>query len=266
MNRGQGRLIVIGLLALLMALGLAACGDDNATTAPATLPPGTVGATVLAGPTKARAEHFPVVVPTPPKGFTPPEKRPCPDGWGQISDDMAVYSICVPPGWGIPDPDSSAPVANVVLHYGNPEIFSPEAFPWLEEGEREIGQKLSNPDADFVRVTLFPITPDTTVSDTCEANRGITVAGLPATGCEYRYDREVGRRVPNPLGSWCGRQIFVSLPLARPPGGPSETPVPNSTYTPFSAVLGIVVLGRCEVVERYQDTLSEMLDSLQVVP
>src|SRR4030042_4668784 len=168
---------------------------DSATATPlAGLLPATAEATVPDGGTttpitsKPTSESFPVVVPTPPIGFTPGAKRPCPEGWGQISDDMAVYSICVPPGWGIPD-DTGAVLANAVLHYGNPYIFSPEAFPWPVGDEAKIGEKLANPDADFVRVTVFPAMSDTTVSGTCEAKPGITVADLPATGCEYRYDR-----------------------------------------------------------------------------
>jgi hypothetical protein len=263
---------VVGVLGVVLVLALTRGGDDHATaqsdsataTAEATVPAEGTAAPTTPGAIKPTAEHFPIVVPTPPIGFTLAEKRPCPKGWGQISDDMAVYSICVPPGWGMPDPEpgASAPVANAVLHYGNPEIYSPEAFPWLERDEREIGQKLSNPDADFVRVVLFPATwrtdtPAPTVSNTCEAKQGATIAGLPAAACEYRYDREVGSRVSNPQGSWCGRQIFVSLPSAKPS---------NPTDEPFSAVLGIIVAGRCEVVERYRSTLSEMLSTLQVVP
>jgi hypothetical protein len=150
------------------------------------------------------------------------------------------------------------------LHYGNPEIYSPEAFPWLERDEIAVGKKIGNPDAAFVRVVLFPATwrtdtPAPTVANTCEAEQGASIAGLPAAACEYRYDREVGHRVSNPLGSWCGRLIFVSLPSAKPPEW-------FSTDKPYSAVLGIIVAGRCEVVERYQDTLSAMLNTLQVVP
>jgi hypothetical protein len=250
---------------LVLALGLAACGDDNATTAPATLPPGTAEATVLVGPTKAPAEHFPIVVPTPPVGFVLPEKRPCLKDWGRISDDGAGYSICVPPGWGIPDPDlnTDGPVANAVLHWGNPAIFSPEAFPWPVGDEVKVGEKMGNPDSDFARVILFPgtwrtDTPAPTVSNTCEAKQGAVIAGLPAAACEYRFDRVKGYGyVPNPSGSWCGRLIFVSLPSAKPS---------DPTDEPFSAVLGIIVQGRCDVIERYQGTLSEMLDGLQVVP
>ena len=260
---------MVGVVLVLMLMRggdeQATAQSDSATATPlAALPPETTEATTtpLAGPTRRPAEHFPIVVPTPPIGFTLGEKRPCPEGWGEISDDMAVYSICVPPGWGMPVPDSDAPVASAVLHYGNPEIYSPEAFPWLERDEGAVGQKLSNPDADFARVILFPATwrtdtPAPTVSNTCEAKQGATIAGLPAAACEYRYDREVGRRVPNPQGSWCGRLIFVSLPSAKPS---------NPTDEPFSAVLGIIVQGRCEVVERYRSTLSEMLSTLQVVP
>ncbi len=275
MNRRQGKAILIGFLALLMALASAACGDDNATTQPATpttppmatLPPGTAEATVLAGPTKAPAEHFPIVVPTPPVGFVLPEKRPCLKDWGRLSDDGAGYSICVPPGWGTPDPDlnTDGPVANAVLHWGNPAIFSPEAFPWLERDEGAVAKKLNNPDADFARVILFPgtwrtDTPAPTVSNTCEAKQGAVIAGLPAAACEYRFDRVKGYGyVPNPSGSWCGRQIFVSLPSAKRPEG-------FSTDKPYSTVLGIIVAGRCEVMERYGGTLSEILSTIQVLP
>jgi hypothetical protein len=266
--------VVVGVLGVVLVLTLMRGGDDQATaqsdsataTPLATLPPETVEATVAPttpGSYKPPSTSYPIVVPTPPKGFTLGAKRPCPEGWGQISDDMAVYSICIPPGWGMPVPDSDAPVASAVLHYGNPEIYSPEAFPWLERDEIEVGKKIGNPDAAFVRVILFPATwrtdtPAPTVSNTCEAEQGASIAGLPAAACEYRYDRD-GGHVPNPLGSWCGRLVFVSLPSAKRPEG-------FSTDKPYSAVLGIIVAGRCEVVERYRSTLSEILSTLQVVP
>jgi len=269
----------VGVVGVVLVLTLVGNGNEQAIAQPAEsplptmspAPMGTPEATdtlITPRPIKPELPSFPVVVPTLPKGLVTGEKRPCPEGWGRISDDMAVYSICVPPGWGIPDPDlaTGEPVANAVLHYGEAYIFSPEAFPYPVGDEAKIGQKLGDPEADFVRVKLFPLTPDTTISGTCQAQLCATVADLPAAACEYRYDREVGSRVPNPQGSWCGRQIFVSLPLAKPPVWPSGEPVPIPTDKPYSAVLGIIVLGRCEVVERYRSTLSEMLSTLQVVP
>lgn len=269
---------VVGAIGVVLVLTLVGNGDKQAIAQPAdptatplaTVPAVTPGATILARPTKPELPSFPVVVPALPKDFTPGAKRPCPEGWGQISDDMAVYSICVPPGWGIPDPDlaTGAPVANAVLHYGEAYIFSPEAFPYPVGDESKIAEKLGNPDADFLTIVLFPIRSDTTMGGGCEAKLGGSVAGLPAATCEYRFDPVPywNQAVADPSGNWISRLMFVPLPGAKPPVWPGGQPVPTPKGGPYSTGLGISVFARNEVMDRYRDTVSEILSTLQVVP
>ena len=256
---------VVGAVGVVLVLTLMGDGDEQATVQPATPTAEGTATPITPGPHKPELPSYPVVVPALPPDFALPEKRPCPDGWGRISDDMAGYSICVPPGWGMPNPDTGEPMADVVLHYDEAYIYNPEAFP------RPVGKAADrplDPEANFLLIGLFPITSDSTVGGTCEAKLGGTVAGLPAATCEYRFDPVPywDQSVANPSGKWRGQLMFVPLPGAKPPVLPGGEPFPTPQGGWHPTVLGITVSGRNEVMDRYQDIVSQILGTLQVVP
>ena len=276
--------VVVGAAGVLVVLTLmGGSGDEQAAaqpaatptsathpaaptgTAEAAVPAETTGTPTTPGPNKPELPSYPVVIPTLPPGFAFPEKRACPEEWGRISDDMANYSICVPPGWSMPNPDTGDPVADLVLHYGEAHIYSPEAFP------RPVGKAADrplDPEADFLTSALFPIRTDTTLGGGCQAEPGGSVAHLPAATCEYKFDP-----VPNsdealhsPTGKWAARMMFIPLPGALPPVGPGRQPFPTPEGGPYSTGLGISVFARSEVMGRYQDVVSQILATLQVTP
>lgn len=273
----------LGVVGVVLVLTLMGGGDEQATaqsdsaTPLATLPSETSGATASPGPAagtatpitpgaiKPELPSYPVVIPTLPPDFTLAEKGPCPDGWGRISDDMANYSICVPAGWGMPNPDTGEPMADVVLHYGEAHIYNPEAFP------RPVGKAAEaplDPEADFLTIVLFPIRTDASLGGGCEAKPGGSVAGLPAATCEYRFDPVPywDQVAANPSGNWTARLMFVPLPGAKPPVGPGGQPLPTPKGGPYSTGLGISVSARNEVMDRYRETVSDILATLQVMP
>ena len=277
--------VVVGAVGVVLVLTLTRGSDDHATaqsdsataTPLATLPSETVEATVPPGPAEGTATpitpgpykpelpSYPVVIPTLPPGLTLNGKRPCPDGWGRISDDMANYSICVPPGWGMPDPNTGQPVSEAVLHYDSVLIFSPEAFPYpVGKGT----EARLDPEANFLQIELFAFTSDTTVGGACEAKPGGSVAGLPAATCEYRFDPVPywDQSVASPSGKWTGLLMFVPLPGAKPPVGPGGQPFPTPKGGPYSIGLGISVGARNQVMDRYRDVVSQILDTLEVTP
>jgi len=276
---------VVGAIGVVVVLSVVGGHDDQATAqssdatpvpavteaAPSqqvTEPAGESAATATAaapGRNKPELPTYPAVVPTLPPDFTLPEKRPCPAGWGLVTDDMAGYSICVAPGWGMPDASTGEAMVNVVLHYGEAYIYSPEAFP------RPLGNAAEapvDPEADFLTIVLFPIPADTAVEGGCEAKPGGTVAGLPAATCEYRFDPVPywDQAITSPSGKWTGLRAFVPLPSAKPPTGPDGQPLPAPKGEPRSAGLGISAFARNEVMDRLRDRVAEILATLQILP
>lgn len=272
--------VAVGAIGVVLVLTLMHSGDERAVAQPANPtalptqtktaaatagPTGAIATPITPGPNKPELSSYPVVVPTLPPDFVPPEKRACPYGWGRTSDDMAGYSICVPFGWGIPDPRTGQPATGVVLHYEESYIYSPEAFP------RPTGKAADtplDPEAQFVTIVLFPIRTDTTITGGCEAGPDDVVAGLPAATCEYRFDPMPAwdQAVANPSGNWTAWLIFVPLPGAKPPVGPSGQPLPTPEGGAYPTGLGISVFARNDIMDRYGDTVSRILATLEVVP
>jgi len=262
---------LVGAVGVVAALTVVGGGDNQATAGEdetRAIPTAKGAATdspSTPGPSKPEQPSYPAVIPTLPPDFTFPEKQECPLDWGQITDDMAGYSICVPPGWGVADPSTGERTANMVLHYGEAFIYSPEAFP------RPLGKTAEaplEPQADFVTIALFPITTDTSVEGGCETKPGDTVAGLPAVTCEYRFDPEPywDQAIISPSGAWAGLRVFVPLPNAKPPTGPDGQALPTAKGEPPSAALGISVFARNEVMDGQRDTITEILATLQILP
>jgi hypothetical protein len=162
------------------------------------------------------------------------------------------------------DEDTGEPMVDVVLHYGEAHIYSPEAFP------RPLGHAAEaplDPEADFLTIVLFPIPADVTVEGGCEAKVGGTVAGLPAATCEYRFDPVPAwdQSIASPSGTWTGLRAFVPLPSAKPPTGPNGEPLPAPKGEPRSAGLGISVFARNEVMAGLRDTVADILATLQIL-
>lgn len=275
---------VVGVLGVVLVLTLMGGGGEQATAQPpgststpiatlretveatvTTAPTGTTATPITPGQIKPELPSYPAVVPEIPKGFTLPEKRPCPEAWGRISDDMAGYSICVPPGWGMVNPNTGEPVSEAVLHYDSLVMFSPEAFPYpVGRG----AQPWLDPEANFLQLELFAIMSDSTVGGGCEAKLSGSVAGLPAATCEYKFDPVPywDQSVPNPSGAWTGLLMFIPLPGAKPPVGPGGEPLaaPQGGWPPIG--LGISVGARNEVMDQYRDVVSKILGTLEVMP
>ncbi len=244
---------------------LATHAADAAATVVTANPVEPTTTSMTPGPTRQEPSSHAVVIPTVPPGFAFPERASCPDQWGMISDDMANYSVCVPPGWGVPDPSNGEAAVDVVLHYDWAYIYNPEAFP------RPVGKAADRPvdeDADFLTIVLFPVRSDMTIGGGCQAEPGGILAGLPAAVCEYKFDRvpSLDDIIPGPSGAWTAQYAFVPLPGATPPVGLGGQPLPTPEGGSFLTGLAISVSGRNEVMDRYQDVVSQILATLEVIP
>jgi hypothetical protein len=267
--------VLVGAAGVVLVLTLmGGGGDEQAAAQPAatttsvplaTHPPEPTGTPEATGPSKPEPPSYPVVIPTLPPDFAFPEKRSCPDGWGRISDDMANYSICVAPGWGMAKPDTGEPLVDVVLHYGEAYIYSPEAFP---RPVGKVADRPLDPEADFLTIALFPIRTDTTLGGGCQAQPGGSLAGIPAATCEYKFDPvpSLDQSVHSPSGKWTARMTFIPLPGARPPLGQGGQPVPTPRGGPYVAGLGISVFAANDVMARYGEEVSQILATLEVTP
>jgi len=250
-----------------------------------TLTPGTVEGTVPPGATEAAgtveptvgarstippSESYPVVVPTLPPGLTLGEKRLCPEGWRRISDDKANYSLCLPPGWAILDPDSSEPSTRTTMHFESAAILSPEAFPYPYTGSYEKGIRDLIRDSEknviWMQIFFFQTDePDQPMS--CDAKPAGTLGVLPSVSCENHFNIPSGtdRAVTDPEGEW-GR-LFVAVPLPSAGVPPSWESSPYSTSKGgYSFAVGILFEGRNEALAHYHDVIMQILDTLEGQP
>lgn len=273
--------VVVGAAGVVLVLALVGGGgDDQAVAQPdiptaiplATLAPTPtqqVGATVTPVTTGPAVTTYPVRVPTVPPDFTPPEKRPCPEGWRRLSDDEANYSFCLPPGWAILNPNSSEPSTRTTLHFEGPDVLSPEAFPYpyagsLGEGVRDL---MRDSEKNIIWMHLFYIRGDNEQPMSCDAKASGTLGGLPSAACENRFDIPLGtdRAMPDPEGKWERIFVVVPLPGAGVPASYESMPYPTPQGG-YSWALAILFEGRSEAIAHYRDTIEQILHTLEGQP
>jgi hypothetical protein len=247
MNRPQRKLILISFLALLIASALAACGDDNATTQPATAP-------ALLRPTPP---DYPAEIPTVPSGFTTGEKRPCPEKWQRVSDDVLNYSLCIPPDWGILDYKTGERSTQLARHDEDLKILSPDGFPYPVGVPFE--KLFQDPDINLIWIQLAPSSPGADIA--CDAKPRAPLGSLPAVQCEYRFNYTNDPDPRNDIeyradGTMVG--INVILPL------PNQEPDPVAPTIRFG--LHIAIVGSEKAMEAYGDTISQILDTVEGQP
>jgi hypothetical protein len=268
----------VGAAGVVLVLALTGGRNDRAVaqpaepsatplSTPATLTPRD---TVLGGPTIPPAEGFPVVVPTLPKGFTQGEKRACAEGWRRISDDMANYSFCLPPGWAMVDYETGQPRVNPIIHWESAAILSPEGFPYPHVGSYEKGVRdLIRDSADnVIWMQLLPFwSRENGQTMSCEPKPARMIGSLPSARCENTFNIPAGTdwAIPDANGRWGRLFVVVPLPEAQPPPGFESSPYPTPEGG-YSFGLGIIFEGRNEALDRYRDLILQIVDTLEGQP
>ncbi len=249
------------------ATRLATVTPAPTATAEATEPPApTEMAAVTPGCPEPPLRDDLAVIPAVPPGFNAGDMRPCPEGWSRMIDDVAKYTMCIPPGWGQPGPASGEPAVPPVVHYLAPFFLSPEAFPY------PIGTPGAVPaEPDWLRISLTVLTSQSLVINMCEPELGVTIDSLPAATCEYKYDVIRCGTIPpweqpNPAGRWSGLNVYVPLPNSGPvPPDLEGVPLPRPTGS-YSTGLYIRATALNEVMDRHRDLVWQILSTVQIIP
>ena len=261
---------VVGAVGVVLVLTLMRGGDEQATAQPdsatatplATLLPGTVEATVTPGateaagtprPTKPAAPDYPLHIPTLPAGLTLGEKRPCPDKWQRISEDVLNYSICIPPDWGILDYETGERSTELTIHGRDFKILSSEGFPYPVGVP--LHKILQDPSISLIYVALSPTPPGSNI--TCDAKPRAQLGSLPAVQCQFKFNyTEYGDVDYRPDGSMVEIDTVVPLPSPEP-----STVGPRTGYGLF---IGIV--GSEKAMQLHSETISQILDTVEGQP
>jgi hypothetical protein len=131
----------------------------------------------------------------------------CARGWSFFDNPALHYGICLPPGWGFTELDSTAPLERIRSRtLANLRVFSPDAFPW-HPGDRPIDAIVAR---GIQEIELDLLEPGAAASTECEPSTPLAVAARTFLTCEQTYD---ALGIPAVVG--VARAIKVVVPLVR---------------------------------------------------
>lgn len=247
----------IGLFTVVAALSVAAVG--------ATIVPVMMSATGCGGSQHGTAEpsiamatpavarpvptEYPLHIPPIPAGFALPPKRPCPDGWQRVSDDVLNYSICIPADWGILDEKTGEPSKDLTDQGHGLKILSADGFP------NPVGQSIDRALQDPTRNVIYIATGSASASPNsyiaCDAQPRAPLGSLPAVQCQFRFNYSRGDADQRPDGNMVETDMIVVLPDAK-------SGVGDGVF--------IAVAGSQRAVQVHADTISQILDTVEGQP
>jgi hypothetical protein len=262
----------IGVVVVLTVMGggdgQATAGETTATVSPDkteaegtptpldTAPAGTPGATeatATPGAIRPVVPHYPLQIPTVPAGLTLAPKRPCPDKWQRISDDVLNYSMCIPPDWGILDERTGDRSTARTVHAQGLKILSPEGFPYPIG--TPLDKPLQDPEKNLVYMTLGSAPPGSSIP--CHVESRSSLGQFPAAQCQLRFNfTDWGDPDYRSDGTMVATEIIV--PLANPEPGP------GGDRTGYGLLIGMT--GSEKAMEVHDDTISEILNTFEGQP
>jgi len=221
-------------------------------TAPAVTPEPTEATATPAAVTLA-VPHYPVQIPTVPPGLRLAPKRPCPDTWWRISDDVLNYSMCIPPDWGILDERAGDRSTARTVHAQGLKILSPEGFPYPVGVP--LDKLLQDPEIDLIWMPVGVVPPGSTIE--CDPKPRAAIGPLPAVECQSRFNyTDWGDTDYRADGNMVA--ISIIIPLPDPEGGPAGS---RAGYG-----LMISVVGSDKAIEIHSNTISQILNSVEGQP
>jgi len=262
----------VGVVVVLTVMG----GDDGQATAGETTPtvlpvateaeetpapldtvpastPATTETTGTPGAVRPVVPHYQLDIPTIPPGLTVAPKRPCPNEWQRISDDVLNYSMCIPPDWGSLDEKTGDRSTELTDHARGLKILSGDGFPYPIG--TPVYEVLGDTDKNLVYMTLGAAPPGSSIP--CHVEPRSSLGQFSASQCQLRFDfTKWGDPDYRSDGAMVGTEIIVPLPNPEPGLGGSRTG--------YGLLIGMTAGEKA--MEVHSDTISEILSTFEGQP